>query len=503
MKNFNLLFVHEIHQQFKSFKFITMLMLAFIVSLSVSYVRINDYKEKYATYQDGVKRTEDKLKKVQVYSELEVSVFVTPNPLSIFAKGIDDKVGNKAVVSATHYPGIESISQRANPFLNLFTAIDIVGVVKLFSVFIILMAAGAIAGEREGKTLKMIFVTNVSRIEFFLAKYLAFTVVILCSIVTIFIIPVLMIITDNQIAISSTFIQGVVMLLLTSLMYLSVFILLSLLVSAKMTTATQAVLTTLFIWVGITYIYPQITTALSRSIYKSPSKVELDSKIKRIDYELKSSGGNYMLNNQPRRRQDQDIGLTFDTREGGRDGWIGPSKIGLTQKYHFEFWKDFIDVHINGLWKRHQTVSSLENSYNKSLLKQSSLFNILNFLMPDIIYTQLTEKLATTDRQQREEQFRNAIYEYRGLLMNYLRSKDGLGYPFFTKATEDIMKDDFNAYTKEDREIVKMVPLDVSDIPEFTFNMKSDPYIDIIMLIVVNIILMVLGVALFYKSKIL
>ena len=123
--------------------------------------------------------------------------------------------------------------------------------------------------------------------------------------------------------------------------------------------------------------------------------------------------------------------------------------------------------------------------------------------MPDIIYTKVTEKPAGTDRQQREEQFRNAIYEYRGLLMNYLRSKDGLGYPFFTQATEDMMKDDFNAYTKEDREIAEMVPLDVSDIPEFTFHMKSDPYIDIIMLIVVNIILIVLGGVLFYKSKIL
>ncbi len=503
MNNFKILIVQEIHQQVKSFKFITLLVIAFIVSLSVSYIRINDYKEKYSTYLDEVKRSEEKLKKVQVYSELEVSVFVPPNPLSIFARGIDGKVGNKAIISATHYPGIQSTSQKANPFLNLFTDIDIVGVVKLFSVFIILMAAGAIAGERDGKTLKMIFVTNVSRVEFFLAKYLAFTVVILCSIVIIFIIPVLMIVTDNQIATSSTFIPGVGMLLFSSLIYLSIFILLSLLVSARSASSAQAVLVTLFIWLGITFIYPQTTTTLAKNIYKSPSKVELDTKIKRIDYELKSSGGNYMLNNQPRLPQNISLGHTFDTREGGREGWICLSKIGLTQKYHFEFWKDFIDMSINGLWERHQTVRSLENSYNESFFKQASLFNTLNTLMPDIIYTQLTEKLAKTDRQQREEQFRNAIYEYRELLLGYIRSKDGFGYAFFTQTPEEIMKDDYNAYTKEDREMAKMVSLDVSDIPEFTFNMRSNLYIDIIMLIVVNIILMALGVALFYRSKIL
>ena len=503
MKNFKLLFVHEIHQQFKSFKFITMLMLAFIVSLLVSYVRINDYKEKYATYQDEVKRAEEKLKKVEVYSELEVSVFVPPNPLSVFAKGIDDKIGNKAIVSATHYPGIVSTSQKANPFLNLFTDIDVVGVVKLFSVFIILMAAGAIAGEREDKTLKMIFVTNVGRIEFFLAKYLAFSVAIFCSIIIIFTIPALMIITDDQIAINNTFISRVGMLLLTSLMYLSVFILLSLLISVQMATATQAILTTLFVWVGITYIYPQITTTISRSIYKSPSKVELDLKIKRMDFELKHSGGEYMLNKHPRQPMSMTLGFMFDTREGGREGWIAQSKIGLTEKYNFEFYKDFIDNELRGLWERHRIVSSLKESYQKPLIKQVSLFHSLNFLMPDIIYTQVTEKLAETDEQQREEQFKDAISGYRSLIMDYIRSKDGLGYPFFTQATEDMMKDDFSAYTNEDREIAKMVPLYVSDIPEFTFHRRSNPSMDIIMLIVVNVMLMVSGGVLFYKSKIL
>ncbi|MDD4032123.1 MAG: ABC transporter permease [Bacteroidales bacterium] len=504
MKNFKLLFVHEIHQQFKSFKFITMLMLAFIVSLLVSYVRINDYKEKYTTYQDEVKRAEEKLKKVEVYSELEVSVFVPPNPLSVFAKGIDDKIGNKAIISATHYPGIVSTSQKSNPFLNLFTAIDVVGVVKLFSVFIILMAAGAIAGEREDKTLKMIFVMNVGRLEFFLAKYLAFMAVILCSLLIIYIIPLLMIITDNQIATSSAFIPGVLSLLLTSLIYLSVFILLSLLVSAKMATAAQAVLTTLFIWLGITYIYPQITTIFSRSIYISPSKVELDLKIKRIDYELQRSCGNYMFNNQSKRPNNISIvGGGFDTQEGGRAGWIGLSKIGLTEKYSFEFWRNFMDMQINSLWERHRTVRFLEDSYNKPLLQQASFFKKCNVLMPDIIYTQVTEKLAGTDRKQREEQFRNAISGYRELFMDYIHSKDGLGYSFFTHAKEDMMKDDFKAYTEADYELAKMVSLDVSDVPEFTFHKRFNPYIDIIMLMLVNIILMAFGGALFCKSKIL
>lgn len=502
MSNFKILLNHEIHRQFKSFKVLTMFLLAFVVSLSVSYVRINDYKEKHATYQEEVKRAEEKLKNIQVYSELEVSVFVPPNPLTIFAIGFDDKVGNKAVVSATHYPGIESTSQKANPFLNLFVSMDVTGVVKLFSVFIILMAAGAISGEREDKTLKMIFVTSVNRVELFLAKYLSFIVIVLCSLVVIFVIPTLLIITNTQIATNSGFIQGVFVLLLTSLMYLSVFILLSLLISSITSTATHAISTALFIWLGVVYIYPQITTSLAKSIHKSPSKVELDSEIKRIDSDLLRTNTVHMFNNSPKGPKNIYYGYEFDTSTGGREGWVGYNKIGLTQKYHFEFYKDFIDMQISGLSERHQTVGFLEDRYNNSLLKQASFFNTVNILIPDVIYARATEKLANTGRLQREQQFKSAIHRYRDLFMEYLSSKDGLGYSFFTHATESMMKDDFYSYSKEDYERAKLIAYNIKDIPKFTFDSRLDSYTDIILLIVVNMILMILGLVLFYKSKV-
>jgi ABC-type transport system involved in multi-copper enzyme maturation permease subunit len=504
MSNLKTLLLHEIQQQFKSFKFLTLLILAFIVSLSVSYIRINDFKEKHNTYIEEVKRSEEKLKNVYVYSELEVSVFAPPTPLSIFAKGVNDKVGNKAVISATHYPGIQSTSQKSNPFLNLFTDIDITGIVKLFSIFVILMSAGIIAGEREDKTLKMVFVTNVSRIEFFLAKYLAVSFAVLCSVMVIFLIPAIMIFVDNQIAVNSSLISGIALLILSSFIYLSIFILISLLVSSRTGSSAQAVLATLFIWMGITFIYPQITSSIAKQVYKSPSNIALQSEIKEFDFTRSKKNMDIYVDLNP------NTGMNVNrynsiSQDGGRASLtMCASIIGYTQKNQFEFhnslWLEFLPV----IRERHLTVRSLEKEFKGAYIKQLSLFESLNFLMPDIAYNSLSEKLSYTDRLLREEAFQLSANNYQDQITDYIKSKGGYGYLFFTRLPEENMKDDYNAYTKEDKNIaLKSDKLDVNDFPQYNYPGKRTSPEEIVILILINLLLMVSGGISFYRSKIL
>ena len=504
MNNFKVLVFQEIYQQFKSFKFFVLIVLAFTVSLSVSYVRLNNFKEGYDTYLSEVKRSQEKLKKVQVYSELEIAVFYPPNPLSIFANGVDDKVGNKIIVSATHYPGIQSTSQKANPFLNLFSDIDIIGIVKLFSIFVILMTAGIIAGEREDKTLKMVFINNVSRIEYFLAKYMAVSVVVFCSVILIFLTPTLIILMDNQISIGSNFIGGVASLLVVSFFYISVFILFSLLVSVRTGSSAQAVLITLFIWLGMTFIYPQITSSLISQIKKASSKVVLEAEIKKIDLDLVHDNGDFFVENYPKQKVDMYINEGFDLDNGKSSLAFVSKKIGLTQKYYFEFEENFINKSILGIWKRHNIVQSLENAYKKSLLSQATLFEFLNFITPDVVYKQISEKLAGTDRKYREEDFQDAASSYRELLIDYVRSKNGFGYLFFTQTREEDMKDNYNTYTQEDKKkYTKFANLETDDIPQFTLQHKKTFPNEILILVGVNLLLFTIGSIFFYRLKIL
>lgn len=502
MKNFKILLIHEVLQQIKSFKFIVLFTVAVVLSLSVGYLRVNNYKEKYNTYMVENKAAQERLKEAQVYSELEIAVFAQPNPLSVFAKGIDDKVGNKIIVSATHYPGIQSTSQKANLFLNLFSDIDITGIVKLFSIFIILMTAGVIAGEREDETLKIIFTNNVSRIEYFLSKYISISIVAFSSVIVIFLIPTLMILFGKGISSGSNLISNVIYLLGVSFLYISAFVLLSLLLSAKSQTSSQAVMTALFIWLGITFIYPQLTSSLATRIHKTPSKVVLQSEIKQIDRDFRKKNFDYILKNRELRPTYSNYYSTF-SQDNGRSSLLGVTrKVDMTQKYFFEHSKKNLDYQISNLWERHNVVRSIEDNYKNSLLKQASLFDLLNFLMPDFELKKISENIALTSREQREEAFHNAAIVYRESLIEYIRSKNGFGYSFFTQTPEEVMKDDYSAYTDEDlQRSSNMKQLKTDDIPTFYFKPRRALLRGITILLVLNLILFVSGSARFYKSK--
>jgi hypothetical protein len=77
------------------------------------------------------------------------------------------------------------------------------------------------------------------------------------------------------------------------------------------------------------------------------------------------------------------------------------------------------------------------------------LYDRFAFFLPDRIYQNLCEEAAGTDYRFREQQFVEAAKTYRSILMNYMQSKNGFGYAFFTQMPESEMLDTYNDYTQE------------------------------------------------------
>ena len=95
MRNFKILLIQEFRQQVKSFKFLLMLALILIVTISTAYVQIVDLKERYQNYQIEALKAKEEASKACTFAQLHVSVIIPPNPLSIFSKGFDEKQGIK------------------------------------------------------------------------------------------------------------------------------------------------------------------------------------------------------------------------------------------------------------------------------------------------------------------------------------------------------------------------------------------------------------------------
>lgn len=93
-----------------------------------------------------------------------VMAVVQPNPLSVFAKGLDEVMTRGYTV--TSYTGVEPHTRQTLPdsLFALFTAPDLLYIVKvLLSLIALLFAYDAVSGERESGTLKLMLSASISR----------------------------------------------------------------------------------------------------------------------------------------------------------------------------------------------------------------------------------------------------------------------------------------------------------------------------------------------------
>jgi len=168
MDNFKTLLKQEFLRLIHSFKFSLILIVSVIVTVVCVYVQIKDFEDRQQNYFEEVMKTEELKKSFLVFSEFKIPILIKPKPLSIFAKGFDEKIGNKIIISVTEIPEFQTTSQKRNPFLDIFLNFDIISIVQIIlSIMTVFLVADTISGEREDETLKLVFANHVSKFEYF------------------------------------------------------------------------------------------------------------------------------------------------------------------------------------------------------------------------------------------------------------------------------------------------------------------------------------------------
>ena len=173
MKNFQNLLLQDVQQHLHSFKFVVVLVFACLISGVCVCINILDFNDRQNNYQTEVTRNQDQMKSFRSFGDFKVLIQVPPNPLAIFAKGVENEVGNKVVIEPMEIPLPKKTSEATNPFLAIFSYMDITGIVGLIlSLLVLLITTDVISGDKEKHLLKMIFANSVSRTEYLTSKYL-------------------------------------------------------------------------------------------------------------------------------------------------------------------------------------------------------------------------------------------------------------------------------------------------------------------------------------------
>jgi len=212
-------------------------------------VLIDAHENRVVSYSQQVKVHHEKAVGAETYSMLELFVERPPNPLSLFSEGLDKRLGTTVEIYYNSVPMISSVSARnlANPYRNLLLQIDLVFIFQVvLSLLALLFAYDAIAGDWESGTLRLVVSHPVRRGAILFAKYLAALVCLLLPVLMSLLLAMIQLSLASSIQLNTADFLRIGGIIFTTIVYLSIFYLIGLLISTTTRRAATSLILCMF-----------------------------------------------------------------------------------------------------------------------------------------------------------------------------------------------------------------------------------------------------------------
>ncbi len=242
-----------------------------VLSTAVAvFVQVDDYEKRLAGYNTAVREAAAEAREWELYAKIEPKVHRKPNPLSIFNVGTENDGANTVTVELGK-PIFEFTSPiweaptlkrgSDNPFLAMFLAVDVVFIFKIvLSALAILFAYNTISGEREDGTLKLVLSNSIPRDTVVLGKYLGGMLLLFPIVLVSLIVALLIAISSPVTGFDGNDIVHIALIFGVSLLYVSTWYLLGLLLSIWTKEAATTLILSMFIWVVLTSVHANVVT---------------------------------------------------------------------------------------------------------------------------------------------------------------------------------------------------------------------------------------------------
>ena len=266
-----------------SARFFAAVIITLLLVVANTFVLIGAHEERLADYSQKEAVNRETVAATPAYSVLKLKVQRPPNPLSLFSAGLETRFGSDIDIAFDSVPALSdpiadikpdeeyqwtfnrvpSVSSPGaplglkNPYLHLFSQIDIVFTFQVvLSLLSLLFAYDAIAGDWETGTLRLVLSHPVGRGSVLLAKYLAAMVCLLLPVLMSLLLALIQCSLSRALQFSTEDFLRIGGIVLTTLVYLSVFYLIGLLISTTTRRAATSLMLCMFLWVVLVLIYP-------------------------------------------------------------------------------------------------------------------------------------------------------------------------------------------------------------------------------------------------------
>ncbi|MXV75585.1 ABC transporter permease subunit [Candidatus Poribacteria bacterium] len=276
----------ELLDNLMTFRFAVAVLIMLLLVVANTAVLIKDYERRLAAYNTALKTEDRRSQGLKTYSGGRLNVARPPNPLSIFNVGLDKRLGNEIWISHGFVPTLWDTGtyKLTNPLLNLFTSIDIVFIFEVvLSLIALIFAYDAIAGERERGTLRLVLTHPVRRGHILLAKYISAMLCLLVPLLISLLLAIILLTTSTVISLSTGDFLRIGGIILSSIVYLSVFYLIGMLISTVTRRTGTALMLAMFVWGFWVLVYPNaVLAAIAPPGTSQPRMVSAYEEIKQI-----------------------------------------------------------------------------------------------------------------------------------------------------------------------------------------------------------------------------
>ena len=499
----------ELLDNLMTFRFAVAVLILLLLVVANTAVLIKDYERRLEAYNTALKTEDRRSQELKTYSGGRLNVARPPNPLSIFNVGLDKRLGNEIWISHSFVPTLWDTGtyKLTNPLLNLFTSIDIVFIFEVvLSLIALIFAYDAITGERERGTLRLVVTHPVRRGQILLAKYISAMLCLFVPLLISLLLAVILLTTSTFISLSMGDFLRIGGIILSSIVYLSVFYLIGMLISAVTRRTGTALMLAMFVWGFWVLVYPNaVLAAIAPPQTSQPRMVSAYEEIKQI-WEAFDRERKQFLANDAFPGEDPDFGMVDADPNwiwGSSSEYFHKDSSTLRYDYHAVSYIDKLSEaskpqvpHAQDYYRflGPQIVNAAERTW---LVRKQALEAI--FVQPAIVdrillrgspvgmYDAATQAWVGTDLRGLRDFFQ-AARRYRRALIDYYYDKNAFGAQQWFSADNGAV--------------------DWDSLPQFSFQ-RSDVAInaarafpDICLLLIINLVLFIGIFLVFQRSEV-
>lgn len=271
-----LLIEKELRDIIGSTKFTVTFAVCAVLILLAFYVGARNYQVSMQEFEAARAENLKQMQELTDWNEIDHRIFLEPQPLAALVSGVSNDVGRTIEVEARGELRSENSRFNEDPLFAVFRFLDLEFIFTVvLSLFAILFGYDAVNGEKERGTLRLSFANSVPRDKYILGKvigsFLALVVPLFLAVLLGFLLLPLL-----GVPMTGDLWLRLIMIVLAGLLYFSVFLTLSVFISALTENSSSSFLMLLIAWIFAVLIIPRTAVLLSGRAVEVPSMDQIN-----------------------------------------------------------------------------------------------------------------------------------------------------------------------------------------------------------------------------------